>query len=94
MQADLRESVLVLAGFPGGNPGVPVPVLILVYGIFSCNTSGSVHHDVFFHSLFLLCLDCRVKYAALATSGWGCRRSENQPLSISDFNFSFVSCFF
>lgn len=33
------------------------------------NISGSVHCDVFFHSLLLLHLDHRVEYSALATFG-------------------------
>lgn len=98
MHGDLREGTLVLPGFLGGNPGVLVPLLeYLSVGFFSCNTSGVVHHDVFFHSLFLLHLDCRVEYVALATSCWGCRRPANQKInlfSISDLNFSFICCFF
>lgn len=65
---------------------------VFVCGIFSCNTDGSVHHDVFFHSLSFA-----PWLYTLATFGWGCRRTTKQKINLfpsMTLFFSFVSCFF
>lgn len=82
MQADLRESKLVLASFLGGNPGVLVPVLEYLFVGFFHVTPVALLTTMFSFIHSLLHLDWRVEYAALATFGWGYRRPANQKINL------------